>query len=139
MTLKKTIYTIIVFSTELILSLAWPDMAQAQTTDEIRSMKPVMEVATRRPDYSFARENRNEIQMLFSGLFLFYKNFISSQDGASCSFTPSCSEYGIEAVKRQGVILGIMNTFDRLTRCNSLSQEKYTLHKQTHLLHDPVQ
>jgi hypothetical protein len=45
---------------------------------------------------------------VFSGLFLFYKSFVSSQDAQSCSFTPSCSVYALEAVKNQGnVYLGV--------------------------------
>ena len=102
-------------------------------------MRTIISSNYKKPDYKYARENNNELQMLFSGLFLFYKSFISSQDGTSCSFTPSCSEYGMEAVKKQGIILGVMNTFDRLTRCNALSPEKYTIHPTTHLLNDPVE
>ena len=49
--------------------------------------------------YADSRRNPNELQALFSGLFLVYKNFISSQDQNRCAFHPSCSEYGLQAVK----------------------------------------
>jgi hypothetical protein len=75
--------------------------------------------------YQIAKENKNELQYMFSGMFLFYKNFVSSQDGSSCVFTPTCSEYGLIAVKKQGVIVGMANTFDRLTRCHLLEAKKY--------------
>lgn len=135
MTSMKTIFIIILF---LIKSGFFCNAAGAQTTSEVKQMKSVIKNNNVKPGYKYAGNNINEIQYLFSGLFLFYKTFISSQDGQSCSFTPSCSEFGMEAVKRQGVFTGILNTFDRLTRCNSLSPEKYTIHPHTHLLYDPL-
>jgi uncharacterized protein len=83
-----------------------------------------------------AKNNKNEIQMAFSGLFLAYKSFFSSQDLAACTFTPSCSEYGIAVVKKHGVIKGGVMTMDRLTRCNGLSPEKYEVDKKLFLLKD---
>lgn len=136
MTYMKTIFIIILFL--LIKSCFFCDAVKAQTTSEVKQMKSVIKNNNVKPGYKYARENINEIQYFFSGLFLFYKTFISSQDGQSCSFTPSCSEFGMEAVKSQGVFIGILNTFDRLTRCNSLSPEKYTIHPHTHLLYDPL-
>ena len=59
--------------------------------------------------YEHVHVNTNEVQFVFSGLFLFYKSFISSQDAQSCSFTPSCSVYALEAVKKQGVLKGMIN------------------------------
>ena len=87
-------------------------------------------------DYSFAKNNTNEIQYLFSGLFLFYKFAISSQDNNKCSFSPSCSEYGMLAIKKKGPIFGMLATFDRLQRCNGLSPQKYTFDPVKNLLID---
>lgn len=88
--------------------------------------------------YWEASDNKNEVQAVFSGLFLFYKSFISSQDLTVCTFTPSCSEYGILAVKEHGVLKGGFLTVDRLTRCNGLSPEKYEVDKgQMLLIDDP--
>ncbi|MEX1190251.1 MAG: membrane protein insertion efficiency factor YidD [Bacteroidia bacterium] len=77
--------------------------------------------------YSIAGNNTNEIQYLFSGLFLFYKFAVSSQDNNSCTFYPSCSEYGILAVKKKGALIGMLATLDRLQRCNGLSPDKYEI------------
>jgi putative membrane protein insertion efficiency factor len=82
--------------------------------------------------------NTNEIQFVFSGLFLFYKSFVSSQDAQNCSFTPSCSVYALEAVKKQGVFKGMLNGFDRLSRCHSLAPEKYQIDPHKNLLIDPL-
>ncbi len=68
--------------------------------------------------YSSAKKNKNPVQLLFSGLFLSYKHFISSQDGNRCNFYPTCSEYGMMSVKKHFFVIGLFDTFDRLTRCN---------------------
>ena len=79
-----------------------------------------------KPGYSIAKNNTNELQFVFSGLFLFYKFAISSQDFNKCAFYPSCSEYGLLAVQKHGAAIGMFATLDRLQRCNGLSPELYT-------------
>ncbi len=88
--------------------------------------------------FEFARDSRNEIEFVFSGLFLFYKRFISSQDVSRCNFKPSCSEYALQAIKSQGTIIGIINFFDRFTRCNGLNREDYPIDSKNKVLIDPV-
>ncbi len=39
-----------------------------------------------------------------------------------CRFTPSCSEYGSEAIKRYGVIKGGIKTAWRILRCNPFNK-----------------
>jgi len=70
--------------------------------------------------------------------FWFYKNFFSAQDFGSCSFHPSCSQYAVNAMEQKGMVKGYMLTFDRLSRCHSMSPRKYKLHQETGLLYDPV-
>lgn len=89
--------------------------------------------------FSLSRENPNELQAVFSGLFLFYKSFLSSQDNQRCSFHPSCSEFGLEAVKKYGVVRGIICTCDRLTRCNGFSPQQYEIDLEHRRLKDPVE
>lgn len=36
----------------------------------------------------------------------------------NCRFTPSCSQYSYESIKKYGVIKGIKMSIDRLSRCN---------------------
>ena len=116
----------------------------SQTEAEIEILKGIKydnslnEKVKIKDQYEHVHVNTNEIQLVFSGMFLFYKSFISSQDAQSCSFTPSCSVYALEAVKKQGVFKGMMNGFDRLSRCNSLSPEKYQIDPHTSLLIDPL-
>lgn len=75
---------------------------------------------------------------VINAAFYIYKTFISSQDHMSCVFTPSCSEYAVQAIHKQGVILGLMNTFDRLTRCNGLRPHDYAIDPRFQRFIDPV-
>jgi putative membrane protein insertion efficiency factor len=101
-----------------------------------KKYRNIIPEGSKKIEYWQAKDNKNEVQAAFSGLFLFYKSFISSQDLTVCTFTPSCSEYGILAVKGHGIIKGGLMTMDRLTRCNGLSPEKYEVDKSQMLLKD---
>ncbi|WP_048641797.1 membrane protein insertion efficiency factor YidD [Cyclobacterium amurskyense] len=110
----------------------------AQSKNEVLDFKDLLSEKKEEVHYKAAEENKNEIETVFSGLFKVYKNFISSQDGSNCVFYPSCSEYGLLAVKKYGVLLGAANTMDRLTRCNGLSPEKYTWTEDRTLMVDEL-
>lgn len=134
MTLKKTIFIIIIFlNSTFILKL------YAQSYKEVKIMTKVISVNKNKVIYKNAINNNSSTHVFFSSLFKIYKSFFSSQDVISCAFTPSCSEYALGIIKKKGLIIGALSTFDRLTRCNSLSPEKYTIHSETHLLSDPVE
>lgn len=112
--------------------------AIAQSPQEIQLAYGMMDKSTPVQTHGYAKSATNEFQMLFSGLFIGYKALVSSQDAGACSFTPSCSEYGMMAVQKKGAFLGVISTFDRLTRCNGQSPEKYERDPATGLLIDPV-
>jgi putative component of membrane protein insertase Oxa1/YidC/SpoIIIJ protein YidD len=88
--------------------------------------------------YGIAENNKTEMQMMLSALFLFYKKNISSQDGNRCAFNTSCSEYALIAIKKQGIIIGTINFFDRFTRCNTCSPHQYRINSKTHRFEDQV-
>jgi putative membrane protein insertion efficiency factor len=50
------------------------------------------------------------------GMIRFFQKYISPVDGPSCSFYPTCSSYGMEAIKKQGVLIGIPMTAERIMR-----------------------
>ena len=130
--LQKTTFIILLFlSSSLFI--------QAQSKDEVLKFRNVFDVHQHNESYAFARDTKNEVQTVFSGLFLFYKYFVSSQDVVSCVFYPSCSVYALQTIQKNGFFAGTMATFDRLCRCNGLSPEKYDIHKESRLLYDPVQ
>lgn len=49
-------------------------------------------------------------------LIRFFQKVVSPVDGPSCDFTPSCSRYGLEAIRRNGLLLGIPMTTERIVR-----------------------
>jgi putative membrane protein insertion efficiency factor len=122
----------------LILCVFLLTEVHSQNQNEITSLRDAMNSGSQKINYTIARDNHNEIQFVFSRLFLFYKTFISSQDMQRCVFTPSCSEYAIQALKQQGIIIGTLNAFDRLSRCNALSPEEYELDEQVNKFKDPL-
>lgn len=42
-----------------------------------------------------------------------------------CKFIPTCSNYGIDAIKEYGSIKGTFLTIKRIIRCNPLSKGGY--------------
>ena len=122
----------------IILFLLISSICFGQTNREIHLIKSKLYKKENKEKWNLARSYNNEYDLFFSRLFLFYKNFISSQDANNCSFTPSCSVYAIQAVKEEGTIVGLINFFDRFTRCNSLSPEDYEIDSDSRLLIDPV-
>lgn len=51
-------------------------------------------------------------------LIKFYRFFISPLIPPSCRFSPSCSQYAVEAVARFGPGKGLFLTIWRIVRCN---------------------
>jgi uncharacterized protein len=53
-----------------------------------------------------------------------YKRFVSPLFimlfGNACRFTPTCSEYAIDAINKKGIKKGTIMAVKRLTRCNPL-------------------
>lgn len=48
----------------------------------------------------------------------FYQKFISPLTPPSCRFTPTCSQYAIEAIRKHGPFKGLALAIWRLLRCN---------------------
>lgn len=130
--MKGTTIAIILF-----LSVLSVKDAVAQTRDQILEFSGLMKPADARTDYSMTIDATNELYLILTGSFVFYKTFISSQDAATCTFYPTCSVYALSSIRTNG-LLGILDAIDRLSRCNGLSPEKYSIHEATHRLYDPV-
>ncbi|MEJ7692585.1 membrane protein insertion efficiency factor YidD [Daejeonella sp.] len=64
----------------------------------------------------------NVIKPAFAAVFLLiikiYQTLISPILGKSCRFTPTCSHYGVEAIKKHGPFKGGWLTLKRIGRCN---------------------
>lgn len=58
-------------------------------------------------------------------LIRFYQRDISPRHPACCRFTPTCSQYALEAVEKYGAAKGGLLAAWRILRCNPLSKGGY--------------
>lgn len=59
------------------------------------------------------------------GFIRFYQVIISPLIGPRCRFTPTCSCYGIEALKNHGMVKGGWLTIKRILKCHPLHAGGY--------------
>lgn len=51
-------------------------------------------------------------------LIRLYRKYISKlKGGPTCRFTPTCSQYAVEAFQKRGFIIGLILTVGRIFRC----------------------
>jgi putative membrane protein insertion efficiency factor len=62
---------------------------------------------------------------LVLSLLRLYKARISPQLPPACRYTPTCSEYAIEAIERRGVLVGGVLAIKRVLSCNPFSRGGY--------------
>jgi len=62
---------------------------------------------------------------LIIGLIRLYQLVISPLIGPRCRFTPTCSQYAIEAIKLHGVVKGSWLAGKRLLKCHPLNAGGY--------------
>ena len=55
-----------------------------------------------------------------------YRKFLSPlKSHSTCIYTPTCSQYAIEAYEKHGVIKGSLLTIWRILRCNPFAKGGY--------------
>ena len=67
------------------------------------------------------------MKMSAIGLIRLYQKLISPLSkliwpGGACCFSPTCSQYAIEAIKKKGVVKGINLSISRIVRCYPFSK-----------------
>ena len=81
------------------------------------------------------------IRFCFSVYKGVFSPWMSALFGASCRFSPTCSEYASEALQQHGILRGGRLAFVRLCRCHPLGGEGYdpvpaaNAHKLKHSCH----
>jgi len=80
----------------------------------------------------------SDAEIVLDGSLAAYHAFVSSQDGDSCVFSPTCSRYFGESAKSLGAV-GVLAGMDRLLRCNPMNSQFSALYARTEdgLLIDP--
>ncbi len=68
--------------------------------------------------HSSTASTDSNLALVILGAHSVYKRFISNQDMSNCPYTPSCSQYMLEAVKKNGP-LGFVQGYERLKRCTA--------------------
>ena len=58
-------------------------------------------------------------------LIRFYQKYLSPMKSTKCPDTPSCSQYGLEAIQKYGAVKGSILAAWRILRCNPFSRGGY--------------
>ena len=61
----------------------------------------------------------------FLALIWLYKKFISPLTPATCRFSPTCSSYAQEALKKHGLFKGGYLSFKRFLKCHPWGESGY--------------
>ena len=59
------------------------------------------------------------------GMIRFYRRFISPMFPPCCRFTPTCSQYALEAVEKYGALKGGYLALRRILRCHPFNPGGY--------------
>ncbi len=131
-------FILFVFFCSFCLSTTIPAFAnEATDLTFIRKYNPIT-VPKQRAVVRFNPQESSELKLAATGLIRLYQKFISTQDGPSCNFVPTCSHFGMACVQEYGVIRGIFLTADRLLRCNGSQSRHYHKDETTGKYIDPV-
>ena len=65
------------------------------------------------------------MKYIMIGIIRFYRRFISPMKPQCCRFTPTCSQYALEAFEKRGFFVGLALTVWRILRCNPFSRGGY--------------
>jgi putative membrane protein insertion efficiency factor len=65
------------------------------------------------------------VKKLLISLIRFYKAALSPYLGSRCRFTPTCSNYAIQAISKHGAFKGTGLALWRILRCNPFGKGGY--------------
>ena len=65
------------------------------------------------------------MKRLFIAFIRFYQKYISPGLPPRCRYTPTCSQYALEAVERYGAVKGGWLALRRLLRCHPFSKRSF--------------
>jgi len=103
-----------------------PEPIRMGSPGEASTLEKWSRVARRPP-----AKSTNPIRLSACGWIRIFQRFISPVDGASCTYHPSCSTYGLQAIEEHGLFLGIPMTAERVMRDhNPENSARYPLYEK---------
>jgi hypothetical protein len=58
------------------------------------------------------------MKAIAKGAILLYQRRLRKLHNRECIYTPSCSNYGLQAIEKLGFLKGSIATYRRICRCN---------------------
>jgi hypothetical protein len=95
----------------LAVALFW---TQTSFADEVLLRGPGKTVRAKANVTGPAAGTEGILEEIAAAPILFYQHFLSRHWGRRCAYYPSCSNYALLAIRKHGVVIGTMITFDRL-------------------------
>ncbi|MBU3109779.1 membrane protein insertion efficiency factor YidD [Clostridium gasigenes] len=65
------------------------------------------------------------MKKLILSIINLYRKYISPMRSPCCIYSPTCSQYAIDAISKYGVLKGGFLTIRRILRCNPFSKGGY--------------
>lgn len=84
-------------------------------------------------------ENWTQSQVVFSSMILFYSKIISPLDGPRSPSYPTGSAYGLQAIRQEGIFMGILLIGDRLFHEADIHQGAYFKIYNRTRYYDPIE
>ena len=69
--------------------------------------------------------NSYMMKTFFIFLIKLYQKYLSPLKSTKCPYIPTCSQYGLEAIQKYGVLKGGLLAAWRILRCNPFSKGGY--------------
>ena len=134
-------FILFAFFCSLYLSITIPTASafanEATDLAFIRKFNPIT-IPKQREIVRFNPQETSELKLAATGLIRLYQKFISTQDGPTCNFIPTCSRFGMACIQKYGVVRGVLLTADRLLRCNGSQSIHYHRDEVTGKYIDPA-
>ena len=128
--------TITIFLFSSIFSVL-TDAGEIEDLLYIRQSNPILKENSVKEN-SFNLTETSELKLVATGLIRLYQKYISSQDGPTCQFTPTCSRFCMGCIQEYGMFRGILLAADRLLRCNGQQPHFYQMDLKMNKYIDPI-
>lgn len=126
-----------VFCLSIVIFVLPVSAGEAADLAFIRKINPII-IPKPKEVVRFNPQEISELKLAATGLIRLYQKFISSQDGPSCNFSPSCSRFGMACIQEYGVFRGVLLAADRLIRCNGSKSQYHQKDTITGKYIDPI-